>query len=76
MDTTIILSSLGGIVAFLCAVTVIARGIFRQVTATEANTKALNELSNKFDLMDVRMNSHDTAIAILNDRIKRLSVIY
>jgi hypothetical protein len=60
-----ILASLGGIVAFLAAVTTVIRAIFRQVRATEDLTKAVTELR-------IALNRQDDRIAALGERVARL----
>lgn len=52
------LGALGGLAVFVGSVAALARGIFRQVAATEANTEAVNRLARKLD-------DHETRIARL-----------
>lgn len=56
-----ILGAVGGAGVFLGAVVTVARGIFRQVDATDRNTAALDRLSKALD-------DHETRIARLEGR--------
>jgi len=60
-----ILASLGGVVAFLGMLFVIVKSVFRQVNATEDNTKALNELSEQIKGMADQLNDHETRISVV-----------
>jgi hypothetical protein len=71
MGGTVILSSLGGIIAFCGAVIIIGRGIFRQTEAVKANTKALEALPEQINKLIIRLDGHDIDIAVLKDRMKR-----
>lgn len=71
MYTLAILGSLGGIVAFIGGVWVIARGLFKLVASTDDNTTVLQELSGKMDAITFRVNNAETDIAVLKDRVKR-----
>lgn len=55
------IGALGGLVVFLGAVLTLARGIFRQIAATEDNTRAVNRLAAKLE-------DHETRIARLEGR--------
>lgn len=66
-----ILGSVGGIVAFLTAIVIIGRGIFKQVDATEDNTRALKEMTAKVDQLFDKYNDHETRLRVLEDRDKR-----
>jgi hypothetical protein len=69
MSTSLaILGGLGGLVVFVGAVFTVIRGIFRQVGATEANTKALTELSGQIKGTDHRLGDHETRISRLEGR--------
>jgi hypothetical protein len=71
VQTFVILGGTGGVLAVLSGITVLARGIFRQVSATEANTQAIKDLTAQV-LGLVRTNSdHETRIAVLEDRMRR-----
>ena len=65
MNTFVILGGTGGALAALAAVITIGRGIFRQVSATEDNTDALNKLSAKVDTLTGTTNGHETRISVL-----------
>jgi hypothetical protein len=71
MNAVLILSALGGGVSFLGAIVIIARAIFKQVSATEENTTATKELSDKMSRVMSQLNGHETRIRILEDRSKR-----
>lgn len=60
-DVLGILGALGGLVVFVGAVVTVARGIFRQIAATEANTAALGELTGT-------LKDHETRIARIEGR--------
>lgn len=62
-----ILGSLGGIVAFLGGVTLLLRGIVRNVDATKDNTTALNKLAGELDKIKIIQNSHGAEIQSLRD---------
>jgi hypothetical protein len=62
---------LGGFIVLLSTVVIIGRGIFRQVTATEENTEAVRRLTTGVGELKNMYQSHETRIAILEDRIKR-----
>jgi hypothetical protein len=63
-----ILGSLGGIVAFCGAIWVIVKAGFRQVSATEENTKALGRMTDAIGKLDTRVDQHDIDIAVLKDK--------
>ncbi len=65
MSTFVILGGTGGALAALAAVITIGRGIFRQVSATEDNTAALNALSAKVDALAGTSSGHETRISVL-----------
>jgi hypothetical protein len=58
-----LLGGLGGLAVFLGGVWALLRGIFRQVNATEANTKALRDLTDKVENLDADIENHETRIA-------------
>lgn len=51
-----IFGALGGTVVFGGAVLTVVRGIFRLVSATEANTAALNRLTERYDNHETRIS--------------------
>jgi hypothetical protein len=53
-----VLGALGGGAVFIGAIITVAKGIFRQAAATEANTKALKDLTKM-------LNDHETRISRL-----------
>ena len=71
MNVFVVLGSLGGLVAALGAIIILGRGIFRQVNATEDNTKALQDLTGKVDALFQSYSNHETRISVLEDRLKR-----
>jgi hypothetical protein len=62
-----VLGSVGGIVALLTAVWLILRGIFKWISATEANTEALKELTKIVAKSDERLDNHETRLVVLED---------
>src|SRR5260221_7923735 len=66
-----ILGSLGGVVAFLCAIAVIVRSISRQVSATESNTKALNELKDTVQKLDSTVDDQNVRLVRVEERAER-----
>lgn len=72
MNVVLVLSSFGGIAAFLSAVVIVVRAIFKQVGATEDNTKALHELSDKFEKQSQIVNGHENRIGRLEERTRGL----
>lgn len=71
MDATIILSSIGGVIALISAVWVIFRAIIRAVGALKDNTVALTKVEKTLTEITVQVNKHDIEIAVLNDRTTR-----
>jgi hypothetical protein len=65
------IGGIGGLVVLLTSIVVIGRAIFRQVTATEENTRAVRELAASVGKLDQMFNNHETRITVLEDRIKR-----
>lgn len=58
MDQTAfaVIGALGGIVVFVAGVWALLRGIFRQVNATEDNTRAVRDLTQKLDDHETRIS--------------------
>lgn len=71
MNVLVVLGGAGGIVAVLGAIVIIGRGIFRQVSATENLADAVKELTGEVASLKNILNSHETRLAVLEDRIKR-----
>lgn len=71
MTLLVALGGLGGIVALLGFIFVIGRGIFKQVDAIEMMTKAINNLSIQMEKLTIMINTHETRLTVLEDRIKR-----
>jgi hypothetical protein len=72
MSTTIlVLSSLGGVLAFAGVIFTIIRTVFKEVGAIEDNTKATQANTLKLTEMTEKINGHDTRIAVLEDRMRR-----
>jgi hypothetical protein len=67
----IAIGGFSGVVVLLSAIIVIGRGIFKQVSATEDNTVAVNKLTEKVTHIEGMLSNHETRLAILEDRIKR-----
>src|SRR5260221_5484930 len=66
-----VLGSLGGVVAFLGAIAVIVRSISRQVSATESNTKALNELKDTVVKLDSTVDDQNVRLVRVEERAER-----
>lgn len=60
-----VLGSLGGLTAFGTAIWIVVRAIFRQVGATEDNTRALDELRSSVLKLDVQVDEHAQRLARL-----------
>jgi hypothetical protein len=71
MDAALILSSLGGIVAFVTGVALVIRAILKNVNATRDNTKALEELIKTVTLLRESDDNQNVRLAVLEDRIIR-----
>lgn len=71
MTATLIVSSLGGIIAFLTVIGIVVRAIFRIVNTTEDNTEALKANTAAINEILSRLNHHETRLGILEDRIHR-----
>lgn len=67
----VIISSLGGIVAFLGLVGLIIRAIFRQINATEDNTTAVRNLTRQVEALNTKVGELEKKVIILEDRIRR-----
>ena len=66
-----VLGSLGGVVAFLGAIAVIVRSISRQVSATESNTRALNELKATVQKLDSTVDDQNVRLVRVEERAER-----
>jgi hypothetical protein len=74
MSAVAILGSLGGIIAFIGAVVLVIRAIFKQIGAVEDNTRTLKEI--KAILMDDPSTGRMglvTRFRLLEDRVNRAS---
>lgn len=71
MTATLILSSLGGIIAFLTVVAIVVKAIFRIVNTTEENTVAVKDNTKAITEIVNRLNTHETRLAVLEDRRRR-----
>lgn len=67
-----ILGALGGVVVFGGAVWTVIRAIFKQVGATEDNTKALHDLQRTVESLNGRLNDQDGRLHDHGERIARL----
>lgn len=65
-----VLGALGGGTAFLVAITVVVKAIFRQVKATEDNTQALNDLKDTVIKLDTVVDDHTVRIVRIEERLK------
>lgn len=71
MTATLILSSAGGICAFIAMITLVIRAIFKQVNATEDNTAAVRDLTDAHKTLTIRITNLEYKVGILEDRGKR-----
>lgn len=62
------IGGLGGAIAFIGAVVILARSIFEQVSATKANTVALNKLADKYEDQDGQIARLKADVSVLMDR--------
>lgn len=51
------LAGLGGVVVFIGAAWAFLRGLFKQINAVDANTRALNQLTKKVDEHSERISN-------------------
>jgi hypothetical protein len=66
MNTVLaVLAALGGGVVFIGAVVAVIRAIFKQISATNANTAATQELSKQLGSVNGRLDNHETRISHL-----------
>ena len=72
MNTLIAIGGIGGVVVLLGAIIAIGRGIFKQISATEENTVAVKDLTTHVSRLENLYQGHETRIAILEDRVKRV----
>lgn len=71
MNALIAIGGFGGLVVLLSAIIVIGRGIFKQVSATEDNTTAVDNLTKGVGEIKAMLSNHETRISVLEDRAKR-----
>jgi hypothetical protein len=64
-----ILGALGGCAAFLGALTVIVRAVFKEVAAIDNNTAALDNLRETVTGLDTRLNDQGERLSRLEGRI-------
>lgn len=62
------IGGMGGAIAFIGAVIILARSIFEQVSATKANTAALNKLAEKYEDQDGQIARLKADVSVLMDR--------
>jgi hypothetical protein len=72
VNTLVIAGGCGGVVVLLGAIIAIGRGIFKQISATEENTVAVRDLTSHVARLEALYNGHETRIAVLEDRVKRV----
>jgi hypothetical protein len=60
-----VLGALGGAAVFVTAVVAVIRAIFKQISATEANTVALQQMSGQMGNANGRLDNHETRISRL-----------
>lgn len=68
-DALAVLGALGGAAAFLGALFVVIRGIFKEVSAIDNNTAALNSLREAVSSLDVRLTDQGERISRLEGRV-------
>lgn len=68
VNVLVTIGGVGGLVVLLTAIVVVGRGVFKQVSATEDNTKAVEDLTRKVDKLSGLYNGHETRIVVLEDR--------
>ena len=71
MNVLVSVGGFGGAVILLTAVVAIGRGIFRQINATEDNTKAMRDLCTQVAKLQDMYHGLQVRMAIVEDRIKR-----
>lgn len=64
-----VLGALGGAAAFLGALFVVIRAVFKEVSAIDNNTTALNALRASVDSLDVRLTEQGERISRLEGRV-------
>lgn len=69
--SALVLSSLGGIVTFVASIVLIIRVIFKQVHATEENTKASQRNTEVIEDLLQKFNNHEVRITVLETRDTR-----
>lgn len=68
MNTTLaVLGALGGFSAFGTGITLLLRAIFKQVNATDSNTKATNKLNTTVADLAEKIGHLDTRVTVLED---------
>lgn len=67
----LVLSSVGGVISLIAAITYVGRSIFKQVDSTDRNTSAINDLSTNLKNIIDRLNLVERDVAVLKDRDKR-----
>jgi hypothetical protein len=65
-------SALGGAAAFITMVALVLRAIFKQVSATEGNTKATDRLTDAVGEMSEKVGALDTKVTVLDTRVTAL----
>lgn len=71
MNPLAILGALGGIAAFVGGVVAVLRGIFRQISATESNTDAVNRLTEQLGDLSGTVDNHGERISRLEGGRRR-----
>ncbi len=69
--TLALLGALGGLAAFVAGVWALLRGIFRNIGATQDNTRALRQMSDRLEQLGQTVNGHGERIARLEGRRPR-----
>jgi UDP-N-acetylglucosamine enolpyruvyl transferase len=64
----LILSSMGGIFAFISGTFLVIRAITRNVTATRDNTEALTKVEQVLKELGSTVDEHTVRLAVLEDR--------
>jgi hypothetical protein len=66
--TLAILGALGGVAAFTAGVWAMLRGAFRMANATDANTRATRELTQRLERLTSQVDGHGERLARLEGR--------
>ena len=71
MNVILVLGACGSALIFVGAIVAVGRAIFNQVSATQDNTEAVKQLTEKLGNFDSRVSSLEIRLAVLEDRKER-----